>query len=446
MSGSVHLGVLFSATAQSSGEYAGQVKTGPMLSRRLNTFDATMIGLGSMIGAGVFAAFVPAAQAAGVSLIIGLAIAAVVAWCNAAASAQLAAVHPVAGGTYAYGRAQLGPWWGYFAGWSFLVGKTASCAAMALVFAAYVAPDGWDKPFAIAAVVGLTIVNLLGVKRTALATKLIVLFVVAVLVAVLIIAISSGSTSSHPVVIGGDTGLYGILQSAGVLFFAFAGYARVATLGEEVINPRRTIPRAIMIALALTAALYLALGIMMLSVLGADGLARSRAPIADVLDAAGWGAASGLVAITAGVASLGALLALMAGIGRTTFAMSRNSDVPRWLGAVHPRYAVPYRAELVLAATVIVVVLVADLRGAIAFSSFGVLLYYFVANISAFTQPAAQRRVPRFVNVLGATGCLVLIVTVPVAGVVAGVFILILGIPVRLLSNRQSHTLSDNGA
>ncbi|EPR75608.1 putative amino acid transporter [Leifsonia rubra CMS 76R] len=416
-----------------------------MLSRRLNTFDATMIGLGSMIGAGVFAAFVPAARAAGVSLVIGLAIAAVVAWCNAAASAQLAAVHPVAGGTYAYGRAQLGPWWGYFAGWSFLVGKTASCAAMALVFAAYVAPDGWDKPFAIAAVVGLTIVNLLGVKRTALATKLVVLFVVAVLVAVLIIAISSGSTSSHPVVIGGDTGLYGILQSAGVLFFAFAGYARVATLGEEVINPRRTIPRAIMIALALTAALYLALGIMMLSVLGADGLARSRAPIADVLDAAGWGAASGLVAITAGVASLGALLALMAGIGRTTFAMSRNNDVPRWLGAVHPRYAVPYRAELVLAATVIVVVLVADLRGAIAFSSFGVLLYYFVANISAFTQPAAQRRLPRVVNVLGATGCLVLIVTVPVSGVVAGVFILILGIPVRLLSNRQSHTLSDNG-
>lgn len=422
------------------------MKTDATLSRRLGTLDATMIGLGSMIGAGVFAAFVPAAQAAGAGLLIGLVIAAAVAWCNAAASAQLAAVHPVAGGTYAYGRERLGPWWGFFAGWSFLVGKTASCAAMALVFAAYIAPAGWEKPVAIAAVVALTIVNLLGVTRTALATKIIVTFVVVVLVGVLAVAMSSDSLTAHPFAILGEASVYGILQSAGLLFFAFAGYARIATLGEEVINPQRAIPRAIMIALAVTAALYLALGVVMLAVLGAEGLAHSQAPVADLLDAAGWGWASGLIAVTAGVASLGALLALMAGIGRTTFAMARNSDVPRWLGAVHPRFVVPYRAELVLAFVVIVVVSVADLRGAIAFSSFGVLLYYFVANVAAFTQPKTQRRVPQFVNVLGAAGCLVLVATVPLLGVVGGVFILILGIPVRLLSNRQSRVLSDHGA
>lgn len=422
------------------------MNTNATLSRRLTTLDATMIGLGSMIGAGVFAAFVPAAQAAGAGLLIGLVIAAAVAWCNAAASTQLAAVHPVAGGTYAYGRERLGPWWGFFAGWSFLVGKTASCAAMALVFAAYVAPAGWEKPVAVGAIVAVTIVNLFGVTRTALATKIIVTFVFIVLIAVLVIAVGSESSAAHPFSILGDASVYGVLQSAGVLFFAFAGYARIATLGEEVINPQHAIPRAIMIALALTAGLYLAVGIVMLSVLGSEGLARSEAPVADLVDAAGWGWASGLVALTAGVASLGALLALMAGIGRTTFAMARNSDMPRWLSAVHPRLAVPYRAELVLALVVIVVVAVADLRDAIAFSSFGVLLYYFVANVAAFTQPETERRIPRFVNVLGAASCLVLVATVPLIGVVVGAIILIVGIPVRLLSKRQSRVLSAHDA
>lgn len=405
-----------------------------------------MIGLGSMIGAGVFAAFVPAAQAAGAGLLIGLVIAAGVAWCNAAATAQLAAVYPVSGGSYVYGRERLGPWWGYFAGWSFLIGKTASCAAMALVFAAYVAPAGLQRPVAVAAIIILATVNLLGVTRTAFATKIIVIFVVVVLLGVLIVAITSGSLATPPAIIDVRFDLYGVLQSAGVLFFAFAGYARIATLGEEVLNPRRAIPRAIMIALAITAALYLAVGVVMLATLGADGLAESKAPVADVLDAAGWGSASGFVSLTAGVASLGAMLALMAGIGRTTLAMARNGDVPRWLAAVHPKFAVPYRAEIVLAVVVIGVVLVADLRGAIAFSSFGVLLYYFVANVAAFTQTASHRRVPRFVNVIGAIACLVLVATVPVPGVIPGILVVLIGIPVRLLSNRQSQLLSRHGA
>ncbi|MBH0083527.1 APC family permease [Salinibacterium sp. SWN167] len=422
------------------------MNTNATLARRLTTADATVIGLGSMIGAGVFAAFVPAAQAAGAGLLIGLGIAAIVAWFNAAASAQLAAVYPVAGGTYVYGRERLGPWWGYLAGWSFLVGKTASCAAMALVFAAYVAPAGWEKPVAVLGVVALTAVNLLGVTRTAAATKLIVTFVLVVLVGVLIAVAASPVVQPVQISFAHSMDAYGILQSAGILFFAFAGYARIATLGEEVSNPSRAIPQAIMIALAITAGLYLMLAITMLSVLGPNSLAASQAPIADLLIASGWGRATGLISLTAGVAALGALLALMAGIGRTTLAMARNSDLPRWLNAVHPRFRVPHRAELALLGVVIAVVLVADLRGAIAFSSFGVLLYYFVANLAAFSQPGIQRRIPRAINVLGALACLVLVVTVPVAGLVVGVIVLIMGIPVRLLSNRQSRRLSDHDA
>lgn len=422
------------------------MNTNATLARRLTTTDATVIGLGSMIGAGVFAAFVPAAQAAGAGLLIGLGIAAIVAWFNAAASAQLAAAYPVAGGTYVYGRERLGPWWGYLAGWSFLVGKTASCAAMALVFAAYVAPAGWEKPVAVLGVAALTVVNLLGVTRTAAATKLIVAFVLVVLVGVLIAVAASPVVQPVHISFAHSMDAYGVLQSAGILFFAFAGYARIATLGEEVSNPSRTIPQAIMIALAITAGLYLVVAITMLSVLGPDSLAASQAPIADLLVATGWGWATGLISLTAGVAALGALLALMAGIGRTTLAMARNSDLPRWLNAVHPRSKVPHRAELALSGVVIVVVLVADLRGAIAFSSFGVLLYYFVANLAAFTQPAKQRRIPRVINVLGALACLVLVVTVPVAGLVVGVIVLIMGIPVRLLSNHQSRILSGHDA
>lgn len=411
------------------------------LARRLTTFDATVIGVGSMVGAGVFAAFAPAAHAAGSGLIIGLAIAAIVAWCNASASAQLAAAYPVAGGTYVYGRERLGAWWGFTAGWSFIVGKTASCAAMALVCAAYVSPAGGEKLVAVLAVVLVTGINLGGISRTANATKVIVTIVVVVLVGVAVVALGgvSGSAAQPFVVDAPD--VYSVLQSAGILFFAFAGYARIATLGEEVQNPRRAIPRAIMAALGISAVLYCAIGVALLAVLGPDRLAASRAPVTELLSHAGWGAASPVVAVTAALASLGALLALTAGIARTTLAMARTRDLPRWFDAIHPRSLVPHRAELLGASVVIAVILVVDVRGAIAFSSFGVLLYYFIANVAAFTQPAAQRLVSRAANILGATACIVLAVTLPPLGVAAGIIVVAAGIPVRLLSNRQSRPL-----
>ena len=154
--------------------------------------DAVFIGLGSMIGAGVFSAFAPAAAAAGTGLLIGLAIAAVVAFCNATASAQLAAAYPTSGGTYAYGRAELGPWWGFIAGWCFVIGKLASCAAMALTFAAYAAPPGWERPVAIVAVAALVTVNYFGVTRTAQLTRVIVVIVLLSLAVVVAAGVAAG--------------------------------------------------------------------------------------------------------------------------------------------------------------------------------------------------------------------------------------------------------------
>ncbi|MGO3318914.1 MAG: APC family permease [Microbacterium gubbeenense] len=407
--------------------------------RRLGLSDAVAIGLGSMIGAGAFAVWQPAVQAAGSGVLIGLALAAVVAFCNATSSAQLAAVHPVAGGAYAYGNAELGAWWGYLAGWSFVVGKIASCAAMALTFATYAAP-GFERPVAILAVIALTVVNLLGVTRTALATKIIVVIVLTALVFVVMTGLV-GASSASPIGEGlFDHGAYGVLQSAGLLFFAFAGYARIATMGEEVRDPATTIPRAIVIAFAGAVVVYAVLALTVLRVLGPDGN-LSAAPLADVVAASGldWGAL--VVRIGAACAALGALLALVAGIGRTSLAMARGGDLPGVFGWIHPRTHVPHRAEIAVAVVVIAILLVADLRGAIGFSSFGVLLYYFVANLAALRQRRSVRRYPTWVQVLGATGCLALAATLPWQSVASGAAVIAIGAlirGIRLLVERRS--------
>ena len=402
------------------------------LARRLTLADATAIGLGSMIGAGVFAVWAPASGAAGSGLLIALAIAAVVAYCNATSSAQLAAVHPVAGGTYAYARAEIGPWSGFIAGWCFVIGKIASCAAMAMTFASYAAPAGWERPVAVVAVGALATVNCFGVTRTALATRMLV--VVSLLGLAIVVAGGVGGAPHSPAPLA-DATAYGILQGAGLLFFAFAGYARIATMGEEVVDPARTIPRAIVFALGGAVVVYVAVGLTVLSVLGADA-AVSAAPLAEVVTAVGWSWAEPVVRVAAAAASLGALLALQTGIGRTSLAMAREADLPRWLAAVNERWQVPQRADIAVAVVVITVVLIADLRGAIGFSSFGVLLYYLIANASAFRQSADVRRYPRWLQVLGAVGCLVLVSTLPVVASLVGTAVVLIGIGYRMLRLR----------
>ena len=418
--------------------------TGPgALARRLGLGDAVAIGLGAMIGAGVFAVWAPAAQAAGAGLLIGLVLAAAVAFCNATSSAQLAARYPTSGGTYIYGRERLGEWPGFLAGWSFVIGKTASCAAMAITFAAYAVPPEWHKPVAALAVAALTAVSCFGVTRTAGVTRVVVTVVLAVLAFVVVAGLASGDADPSRLTDGwADAGWYGVLQSAGLIFFAFAGYARIATMGEEVREPQRTIPRAIVLALSGTLVVYGVLGVVALAVLGPDALAESTSPLADVATVGGWSWAVVVVGVGAALAALGALLALIAGVGRTALAMARKDDLPSWLAGVHPRYRVPHRATIVLGLVVIALVFTFDLRGAIGFSSFGVLLYYFIANASAFTQPREERRFPRWLAVTGMIGCLVLVATLPVPSIVAGVIVLAVGAAyrsvVRLARRRRS--------
>ncbi|BBX66893.1 amino acid transporter [Mycolicibacterium psychrotolerans] len=400
------------------------------LQRRLGTLDTVVLGLGSMIGAGIFVALAPAAAAAGTGLLIGLALAAVVASCNAMSSAWLAARYPSSGGSYVYGRERLGPFWGHTAGWSFVVGKTASCAAMALTVGHYAWP-AHATAVAVASVVALTAISYAGVQKSALLTRAIVAVVLAVLAMVVVLALRSGDADAARLV-GEGTSFYGVLQAAGLLFFAFAGYARIATLGEEVRDPARTIPRAVMLALGITLVVYAAVAVAVLVQLGSDRLAAAGAPLSEAVRAAGFAGLVPVVSAGAAIGALGALLALLLGVSRTTLAMARDHHLPHTLAAVHPRLGTPHRAELAVGAAVALVTAFVDLRAAIGFSSFGVLLYYAIANASALTP--GRRVLPT----VGLIGCLTLAFTLPLSSVLAGAAVVIVGMLTYAVQARRA--------
>jgi APA family basic amino acid/polyamine antiporter len=397
------------------------------LSRSLGLTDAVVIGLGSMLGAGIFAALAPAAHAAGAGLPIGLAIAAVVAYCNATSSAKLAALYPASGGTYVYGRKRLGDFWGYLAGWGFIVGKTASCAAMTLTVGAYISPPHAHQ-VAVATVVAMTAVNYFGVKASAWLTRVIVAVVLAVLAAVVVSVIASGDASPSRLTLPTSVSVAGVLQAAGLLFFAFAGYARIATLGEEVRDPDRTIPRAIPIALGITLVVYSTVAVATLAALGPERLARSVAPLSDAVRATDATWLTPVVSVAATVAALGSLLALILGVSRTSFAMARDRHLPHILAAIHPRYQVPHRTELTIGVVVATLAAFTDIRGAIGFSSFAVLSYYAVTNASAITLRDDEGRPPRIVPIVGLIGCMVLAGSMPAQSIVAGMLVSAIGI------------------
>ncbi|MER7453562.1 APC family permease [Nocardia beijingensis] len=403
------------------------------LRRRLGLADSVVIGLGAMVGAGIFAALAPAADAAGSWLLVALAVAAVVAYCNATSSARLAARYPVSGGTYVYGRERLGRLWGYLAGWGFVAGKTASCAAMALTVGSYAWPEQ-AHAVAVGAVVAITAINYTGVQKSAFATRVLVGVVLAVLAAVIVIGLLG--THSAATALPDRIGPRDVLTAAGLLFFAFAGYARIATLGEEVLEPQRTIPRAIMIALALALAVYALVAVATLSVLGSAGLAAATDPLARMVSVAGVPAAAPVVRIGAVLAAAGSLLALILGVSRTVLAMARDRYLPGALAAVHPRFGVPHRAELVVGGIVAVVAALFDVRAAIGFSSFTVLFYYLIANISAATLTAEENRPPRWIPVVGAVGCVVVAFALPLGSVLAGLGALALGAALYVVGER----------
>lgn len=371
-----------------------------------------------MVGAGVFFVWAPAAVAAGSWLLVGLAIAGVVASLNALSTAQLAMANPVSGGVYSFA----GGWSGFAAGLLFLVGKTASVAAISLVAGAYLWPEQ-ARPVAVALLAVFAIVNMSGIRSTATVS----LVIVGVVLVGLAVTLAPALPSLQPIELDAAASPLGILQSAGLLFFCFAGYARLATLGAEVVDPRRTLPRAIIAALAIALVIYGVVAITVLSVLGPDRLADSASPLADI------GGNAIAVRVVAGVACIGSLVGILAGLSRTTLAMARGGDLPGALGFVWSRTRAPIAAEAVVALVAIAAVLLLDPARLVGFSSCAVLVYYAIAHAAALRQTADERWLPRWVQVVGVLGCLLLAATLPWQAVVLTAVVLVVGISARLL-------------
>lgn len=401
------------------------------LRRHLGLGDAVIIGAGSMVGAGVFAAWAPAADAAGSALLIGLVIAGVVAFCNATSSAQLAALHPESGGTYVYARHRLGPGWGHLAGWGFVVGKTASCAAMALTVGHYLWPDQ-ERVAGSLAVLAIVLVNVGGLSRTVAVTR--VLLTIS-LVAIGVVLGSGWSTEGASLgsIDAIDASPLEILRSAGFLFFAFAGYARIATMGEEVRDPGRTIPRAIPIALGGVLVLYAVVAVTALAAVPAELLAATDAPLRVVVELGRFDGIAPVVRVGAGIAALGVLLNLIPGVSRTVLAMARRNELPSWFSHIDASRSLPLRAEFSQAGVVVGLVWLVDLRGAIGLSGVAVLTYYAITNAAALTLSDGERRWPSWIAGVGLVGCLVLVVALPASAVAIGAGVLLSGVMVRRL-------------
>lgn len=371
------------------------------LRRDIGLAGAILMGLGSMVGTGVFVSIGIAAGVTGPSLLLAIAFAAVVATCNALSSAQLAAARPVSGGTYEYGYAFLTPWLGFSAGWMFMLAKSASAATAALGFAGYLlhafGASGYVVPVALLAVAALTYIVLNGIRSSNTANAVIV----SITIAALLVFVLAGVLFPRPdwranwaPFFTADTPLAGLLEATALMFVAFTGYGRIATLGEEVHEPRVTIPRAIITTLWMSAVLYLSVGAVAISSVGAGRLQEaSRTEVAPLQIAAT--AIDGRILtllVTAGAitAMLSVLLNLILGLSRMLLAMGRRGDMPARLAFISAS-GTPTLAVIAVAVVIAALVLIGDVKLTWSFSAFTVLVYYAITNLAALRLPAEHR-------------------------------------------------------
>jgi basic amino acid/polyamine antiporter, APA family len=431
---------------------------------------AVAMGLGSIVGTGLFVSLGIAAGVAGSALLLALPLAALLALFNGLSSAQLAAAHPVSGGTYAYGTRFLSPGFGFAAGTMFLLAKSASAATAALGLAGYIlvglgtgnGPAG-RIALAAAAVLLLTALTAGGIRRS----NRVNVSIVGVTLVVFLLFVGAGAVRGSgwilDLVAGRDPGsllaaggsvvarwfrdaVVGpgagpLLHATALLFVAYTGYGRIATLGEEVRDPARTIPRAIWITVGTVALLYMGVAATAVFTLGAEEFARETARTAAPLQAvARVLAMPGLVlavSVAAVTAMLGVLLNLILGLSRVAFAMGRQGDLPGAVGRVHASSGSPRLAVWLTGAVILGLVLLGDVRTTWSFSAFTVLLYYGITNLAALRLPAELRLYPRWVPAAGLLGCLLLAFHVPPVMWAAGLGLLALAFAGRQVGRRR---------
>ncbi len=408
------------------------------LKRDLRLTDAIGIGLGAIIGAGIFVVTGVAAGVGGPAFLVGLFIAGVVATFNALSSAQLAATYPQSGGTYEYGYQVLNPWLGFAAGWVFLVSKLAAAGTVALGFAGYFTalfPLVPERVVAVSAVIILTLVNYFGIRRTGYLNTAIVLISVAALTYFIIAGIPSFNLEN--LIPFAPQGWRGVLESTALLFFAYTGYARLATLGEEVHEPKKTIPKAIIWALGIAAVLYLGVALIAVASVGAEAMAATRSPLEVAARTFQLPGVALAVSIGAATAMLGVLLSQLLGISRMVFAMARRKDLPAVFDHIHPTYGVPDRGILLASFVAVLVVLLGTFETVLAAAAFTILLYYSIANLAAFRMRKEDNLFPNWIPAAGFISCLFLAATLPLNVIASGLGLLAAGFVWRVVYKRR---------
>jgi basic amino acid/polyamine antiporter, APA family len=413
------------------------------LRRDLRLVDAVGIGFGAIVGAGIFVVTGIAAGMAGPALLVALLLAGIAATANALSSAQLAAEYPQSGGAYEYGYQVLHPWAGFAAGWMFLASKIAAAGTVSLGLAGYLStlvPGVPARAVAVGAIVVFTALNYLGIRRSSRSNLLIVTVSLGSLL--LFVIFGAPSVRMENFQPFAPFGWRGVMEAAAILFFAYTGYARVATLGEEVEDPRRTIPRAILITIVGAMAIYASVALVAIGTVGSAPLAATTAPLRVAAEGTGQPWLVSVVTIGGVTAMLGVVLSQLLGLSRMGFAMARRGDLPRSLQAVHPTRHVPHRAVLAVGVIAAIVAATGTLRGVAAAASFTILVYYGIANLAALRMPSPAKLYPDFIPLLGLAACGILAFSLALPTIATGVGVLAVGVVARAMARRR---LPDEG-
>lgn len=422
------------------------------MKRQIGLVGAVYMGLGAIVGSGVFVSIGIAAEAAGPAVLLAIALAALVAACNGLSSASLAARHPQSGGTYEYGYHWLNPTLGFIAGWTFLCAKSASAATAALGFAGYfLGLAGGDaelsRPLAVLAVVAIVSLTMLGAKRSSIVNIVIVSITLSALVMFVLFGVSTavrrGSDHLTPFFAPADEGspLAGLFEATALMFVAYTGYGRVATLGEEIVDPRRNIPRAIVITLAIALMVYLAVGLTAVSAIGAERLGATQGARAAPLEVAARAFPARflpqVVAAGAVTAMLGVLLNLVLGLSRVLLAMARRGDMPSVFARLRQGDGSPTAAIAGVGVAIVGLACLGDVKATWSFSAFSVLIYYAITNLTALQLKKDERLTPRWVAWLGLLSCLLLAFWVTPMAWASGLGLIGAGLAIRLIARKS---------
>jgi len=399
-----------------------------VLKRDIGFFSATAIGVGAIIGAGIFVVTGVAASLAGPAIIISMIITGVIAAFTALSFSELSANLPQEGGAYIFARELISPYVGFIAGWMWIFSNIFTGAAVSLGFAHYFVTVFQQIPVkAVAVTISAVFIllNYFGVRHSTTLNNIFVLVKIAILL--FFVAIGVGYLNSSHFTPFAPNGFSGVLEGSSLIFFAYSGFARIAIMAEEVRDPRHTIPRSMIFSLGMSTIIYLIVSFVAIGLVGYVDLSRTGSPLAEAIQVTGSRYAVFLISVGAMVATASVLLTTILGVSRVAFAMARENDLPGFLSKIHPKYGTPHHAILISGALMIVATTFADLTQVVVISNFASLLYYSTANMAALRLKGKTRRYPTFVPVVGLLSCLGLLVFLKIDAWIVGVISLGLG-------------------